>query len=188
MDAATGALAVPKDLLRTSLATCTAFRQWDGLSLTVEQAKDRIYFDALPPPSGNVYTKAELVALRPFAIVYTSASDGLQFVQESSAALGGSFVAAGALIVRLERNFPDVSAEADPAAAADRQFENFLGPLMRSEDANSPGLLELAGQAGYLVIRQLSLMAGPMRCDPKDVTGLGDHQVAFLEVQWGRTS
>lgn len=186
MDAATGALAVPKDLLRNSLATCTAFRTWDGLSLSVEQAKNRIYFDALPPPAGPTYTKAELVALRPFALIYMSTSDGVRFAQQSVGSLGGSYAASGTLIVRLERNFPsNVSAEADPGAAADRQFENMLGPLMRSDDWNSPGLLELAGQAGYLVIRELSLMAGPMRCDPKDAVGQGDCQAAFLEVKWG---
>lgn len=184
MDAPVGALAIPKDLLRTSLATCTAFRNWDGLSLTVAQAKERIYLDALPPPTdGKAYSPAEMSELRPFAIVYTDSQNGLEYDLESS---GYGYAARGRLMVRLERAFPDVSGETDPDAAADRQFENFLGPLLHSEDVNNPGLLELAGQPGYLMVRSAALAFGPSRVDPRDRAGLGDFQVAFLSIEWGR--
>jgi hypothetical protein len=185
MDSPVGVIATVKDLLRTSLATCTAFRTWDGASYTVDQAKDRIYFDALPPPEDqNEYTAAELDVLRPYAII-SKDERGIEFELESVSGSSQSFKPSGRLVVKLARNFPDVDEEADPAAAADRSFENMVGQLMKSGDPAAPGLLELSGTSGYLSIRRLS-EAGPYRVDPQDATQLGDHQVHMLFVDWGR--
>lgn len=186
MDAPLGPIATVKDLLRTTLATCTAFRTWDGHDWTVEEAKARIYFDALPPPTAQEYTITELNDLRPCAII-SKDERGIRFESESTAALGQSFRASGRLVVGLYRTFPDVSGEADPVAAADRQFENMVGQLMTTGDPNLPGLLELSGQAGYLTIKDLS-EEGPHRVSPKDVQQLGDFQAHFLFVEWGRSA
>lgn len=181
MDAPVGPLATVKDLLRTSLANCTAFREWDGAEYTVDEAKARIYFDALPPPAGAEYTVAELVALRPYAIVSLD-EHGIEYEHDASPS---NYKVRGRLVVCLERAFPDVSAEADPIAAADRQFENMVGSLIRSGNPASPGLLDLSGTAGYLFIRRLALH-GPYRVEAKDVRQLGDYQRCFLFIDWGR--
>ena len=186
MDAASGPLAYPKDLLRTSLAACTAFQQWDGHAWTSTEAAARIYFDALPPPQAAEYTREELESLRPFAIISRD-ERGMRWEAESVGGLGRSYRTSGRLVVTLERNFPSVSGETDPHAAADRQFENMVGALIVSNDVNSPGLLELSGTAGYLLIRAIE-EAGPFRVDPRDVPQLGDYQRHFLFVEWGRAA
>jgi hypothetical protein len=180
MDAPVGPLATPKDLLRTSLANCTAFREWDGADYTVDEAKSRIYFDALPPASGAEYTVAELDDLRPYAIVSLD-ENGIEYEYEAAP---NSYKMRGRLVVCLERKFPDVSGETNPNEAADRQFENMVGPLIRTGNPSSPGLLDLSGTAGYLFVRRVALH-GPYRVEAKDVRQLGDYQRCFLFIEWG---
>ena len=181
MDAPVGPLATVKDLLRTSLANCTAFREWDGADYTVDEAKARIYLDALPPSAGAEYTRVELDDLRPFAIISLD-ENGIEYEHD---ACPNNYRPRGRLVVCLERKFPDVSGETDPLAAADRQFENMVGLLIQSGNNSEPGLLELSGTAGYLFIRRLALH-GPYRVEAKLVQQLGDYQRCFLFIDWGR--
>lgn len=183
MDAPVGMIAVAKDLLRTSLATCTAFRTWDGANWTIEQAKERIYFDSLPPPPDNAaaYTRAQLEALRPFAIIYRPRQDGVRL--EVEAAGPDTFATSGTLVVRLERNVPED--ERDDAGAADRSFENMVGQVMRTSSPAAPGLADLSGQPGYLKILKIQ-ESGPHRCGVDEITDYGDFQEHYLQIEWGR--
>lgn len=129
MDTAAGPIAQVKSLLRTMLSECYAFQHWDGLSLSAAMALDRIYFDALPPPLNNAseYTRLELEAKRPFALLYKPVERGIMF---RHAASGGRqcYLPSGKLVVELHRNVP-IDELNDPGAA-DRSFENMVGQLL----------------------------------------------------------
>lgn len=175
-------IANAKERFRDSIANTTAFRTWDGASYSVDQAKARIYFDALRPPADNVtHTLAELAALRPFAVVYMPAEQGVSLRHVANGP-GHRFTPHGTLMARFERAVPTNVAN-DPGAA-DRQIENMLGPLLMSCDANAPGLAELAGQAGYLAITALDC-AGPFRSTKDERPGIGDCQWFFVQADWG---
>lgn len=182
---ATGAIATSKHLLRESIATSTAFRTWEANNWTVAQARDRIYFDALPPPAANAATHslAELNRYRPFCLIYKPADNGFRL---RMAACGGhnQFVPSGVLVARFERLVP-ITQQRDPGEA-DRQFENFIGSLIRSGDTNNPGLVELSGQAGYLNITQVD-EAGPFRAAEDEQPSIGDCQWYYLQFEWGQT-
>jgi hypothetical protein len=183
MDAPLGHIATAKDLLRTTLATCTAFRTIDGVSYTVDQLKARIYLDALPPPgsSSPEYTLAELQALRPFALI-AAAPHGALRLRHVTAGTVRRFHPNGTLVVAIERNVPAVDA-ADPGQV-DRDWENTIGLIMSSLDSALPGLAELSGQAGYLTISGLEVL-DLYRGDQDDKPARGDYQVCLLQIEWG---
>lgn len=181
---ATGCMALPKALLRTSLANCYYFRRWQGHSWSVQEALQRVYLDGLPTPPNNQqgWTKAQREQLRPFAIVSIAGP-----VRMSSIAHPGAYSIEGTLLVEFEQNVP--SELAGDVDELDRQFENFVGQVMASFDTSKPGLIELSRQtsASYLSIQTIE-DDGPYRCLQKHVESLGDHQKYFLEVGWGFTA
>lgn len=183
MDSPVGMISLAEDLLRTTLANCTAFRTWDGANWTIDQAKERIYFDRLPSPPGDAaaYTRAQLEALRPFAIIYKPRQNGV--VLEVEAAAPDTFATRGTLIIKFERNVPED--ERDDPADADRSFKNMIGQVMRTSLPSSPGLADLSGQAGFLRCWRLS-EEGPYRVDVDAVTDYGDFQEYYLQIEWGR--
>lgn len=180
---ASGVIAIAKERFRDAIATCTAFRTWDGENWSIAQAKEHIYYDALPPPGRRTeaHSLEALQALRPFCLIYKPADFGVRLHQ---VAVGGSnrFSPSGTLIARFERNVPAEQAQ-DPGEV-DRKFENMMGALLSTGDANNPGLAELAGLAGYLNIRQID-EAGPFRSTEDERPTLGDCQWYYLQVEWG---
>ena len=185
MDSAVGDIATAKELLRTSLANCTAFRTWDGNDWTVDQAKARIYLDSLPPPARDSqdYTLAELEAYHPFAIVAEPDFDQ-QVRWMASASNFDAFVCSGVLLVMFFRTVPDDVL--DDLPSAQREMDNFIGQLVRSNDRNSPGLLELSGQAGYLRIYEIASTYSSFT-HPDERPAIGDEQRHGLVVRWGLT-
>lgn len=181
--AAAGVIARAKELFRESIANTTAFRTWDGYSWSVAQARERIYYDCLPPPPLKAisHSLADLQALRPFAILYKPAAVGVTLEHVANGGHNG-FLPRGVLVARFERDVP-ASQLSDPGEA-DRAFENFMGQLIMSGDVNNPGLVELSGKAGYLNITRFDDI-GPYRAEPDDVPTLGDCQRYSLQVEWG---
>lgn len=181
--AASGVIARVKELFRDTIATTTAFRTWEGNSWSVEQAKARIYYDALPPPAQNQpnHSLAELRSYRPFCLVSKPPDIGLTMAHVAN---GGSnrFVPHGTLIACFERDVPP-GYEHDPGEV-DRQMENMIGLLLSSGDSASPGLIELAGKPNYLNITHIA-EAGPFRAGLDEVPGYGDYQRHFVQVEWG---
>lgn len=187
LDAAQGLIANAKATFATSLANCTAWRTFDGASLSVAQALARIYFDALPPPPSNAeaYTAAQLEALRPLIIVYRPKAGSVQLEFEAVAATASGarhFLSGGVLEARIERTFP--AAQLNDPGNADRQFENALGLMLTAGDTGGTGLAELAGVAGFSPITKM-MIGGPWRVDPNNDDGFGDYQVSLIRVEWG---
>lgn len=179
-----GAIANSKHLLRETLATATAFRTWEGNNWSVAQARERIYYDALPPPAANAPTHSlsELNKYRPFCLIYKPADAGSFRLDAVAAGPHNQFIPSGTLIARFERSVP-ISQQRDPGEA-DRQFENFIGQLLRSGDQNNPGIVELSGKAGYLNVTQI-VDAGPFRSTEDEQPTIGDCQWYFLQLEWG---
>lgn len=155
-------------LLQTSLQ---ATHVWGSFAAT-------IHHHHLPAPaSGIVHTKAELVALRPFALIWTNDRDGIRFVKETAGQNAYS-AADGEIVVRIERNTPTGMT---PAEAA-RDFENLLGRIIKGT-AEQPGLMDLSGDPRYMPIVELTL-AEHARTAPEKINDIGDAQRAFLLVTW----
>lgn len=176
--AANGIIARSKELLRDTLAACYAFQNWNGLSLSLEQAKARIYYDALPPPIGHdAHTLAELREYRPYALIYKS---GAVEVRNDSSPNG--YHATGQLTILLESDVA-LSTSHDPGEV-ERLMENFVGSLIWSQDNSQPGLVELAGQAGYFAPLEIR-DDGPYRTEETKLHDIGDAIRHYIDVTWG---
>jgi len=168
-----GCLALAKDTLKASLADCDSFRTWVGASgdNAQTQALNRIYKDDLPPPTNrNIYTLAELNALRPFAIIYTA--DGFRKDKDASP---GEFWHTGSLAILLEQAIPE-RIKNDPAAIAD-EFETIIGQIIDD-------LCALVDQAGYLSITAINYPEEWVRSDPDAEPDFGDAAMAMLTIEY----
>ncbi|RMF87769.1 MAG: hypothetical protein D6741_20110, partial [Planctomycetota bacterium] len=67
---AQGALTEVEERMAVMLAACASFQAWVGAADSTA-ARASIYFDAIPPPAGSDYTRAELDGYRPWAIIST---------------------------------------------------------------------------------------------------------------------
>lgn len=164
----TGPISLIADRLATTLAAATA---WADLSGTIHP-------NQLPPPTNGIsHTGADLAALRPFALIWTT-DDGYRAKRTTS---GGGICNefSGSLIIRLERNTPTGQTPAE----VERDWENILGRIINSGDLAEPGLLELAGDPRYLPIDEITLLEHS-RTAPEHVKDIGDAQRAFLLVEY----
>ena len=183
MDAASGPIATAKSLLRTMLANCYAFQHLDGATFSESQLLERIYLDALPPPSGTDtnYTRDYLEELRPYAIVFMPEERGFETWYTSSGGRQG-FTPRGVLKIVLFRDVP--LDEQDDPGAADRSFENAVGSIIQSGVTNQPGLVELSGTSTYLQLGWIGLDS-IQRSHPNQYPTEGDFQAAEITVRWG---
>jgi hypothetical protein len=174
VDAASGAIAIARDLLRTMLANTTAFRTWDGATYSEAQALARIYQGSMPLATDCLSFGATL----PFAVI-TKPSAGTRW---RSLSTPRGHRAGGELIVQFFRAAP--AEDASDPGKRERSFENFIGNLIQSGNVSTPGLAELANTSGYLALRDLH-EDGPYPVSPEDFPGLGDVQLYLLGVNWG---
>lgn len=177
---AVGGITTAEDLLRTTLAACTAFQTWVNAANTTE-ALQHIYLEALQPDNyyTDRYSEEELVGRRPFAQIWTDEQRGYTTTREAASRLMWD---SGILHIRFEGNV-DEAIEHD-YAEIDRLFKNTLGQIIQSDNINTPGLVELNQQAGYLAWDTLT-MTGPFRCTENQIRGMGDFQEASFEIRWG---
>jgi len=176
---ATGIFAKQKNRLRDSLASCYYFRRWQGNLWSREEAKQRIYLDALPPPpDGHAYTRVHWESLRPFALIYVTELEMMTNAEP------GGFFTRGALTIEFEQNIPAEIA-GDPAEI-DRQFDNELGDMVFTGDADKPGLWDLSKIAhqGYFQIDRLQ-PDGPWRTAEDRISDVGDASMYQLHLTWG---
>ncbi len=173
MDTAAGTISLARDLLRTSLANTYAMRTWDGMTLTADQAKARIY-QAMP----LVQDLDALDDLRPFALI-TKPERGVQWRQ---IAAPRTYAPTGLFTIEFHWSPGDLD-ERDPGSV-EREFENFIGAVVHTGNSSQPGLLDLAQVAGYLTIREV-LEDGPHRSEAEDQAIVGDCWLYFLHVWWG---
>ena len=177
LTAAEGPISRADTLLAASLAACARWQSMVG-AVAAPAALARIHFGALPPPDARrqEYSLAELAALRPFAIVFAD-EDTTLTLRHKSTGTRRRFHDEGLVKFYIERDVPAELA-LDPAEL-DRRFKNDAGVLMQE-------LCALAGLAGYLAINEIT-GRGPLRSDKDEVTGKGDYQHFYFDVQWGRT-
>ena len=182
-----GTPAVVKNALREMLAATTAFRAWDGASLTVDQAKERIYFDDLPIPAAGAdqHAVAVMQSFRPFAVVYFPARGGVRWDCDASPR---HLRPSGRIVIYLEAGIPDdlipSGATVEDSGEIIRRFENWIGRMVSSTDNADATFQSLRATAGLLDYTAIDY-SGPFRCHPDDVPSQGDHQYATLEIEWG---
>lgn len=175
MTAPQGSISKAVDNLRVTLADSAAFRSWVG---AVDQATAlvKIYYESLPPPADkNEHTFAELVAYRPYALVWTVPDSGFALRHDAHS---GLFVynESGLMMIRLIQAV-DAGIANDPAEIS-RQFLNTVGTILDQ-------LAAKAGGGGYLAIEEMELDFGPYRGDPDERSTQGDYVGADVKLSWG---
>ncbi len=169
--AVVGELSLAQDFLRTQLADCAEFRTLVGAA-NQAQALDDIYQDVLPDPADAVeYTQAELIALRPYALIGMSNEDGLT-LEHVSTGSSFDFSPSGTFEVWIVRDLPG----AEDGTTADLTWRNIVATIVTE-------LAALAGQAGYLAFERIELVA-LHRNHPDLAQTQGDNQLAMLRVEW----
>jgi hypothetical protein len=174
MVAAAGPISLAEEYLKTQLANVAAFQTFVSAA-NAAAALLSIYNDALPAPAAanGVYTKAELVALHPYAVVETDPEGGYEMTFAAMGSGGHEYLDSGRIILRMVRIVPADTSIQD----AERGWKNTVGQIM-------DGLFDLAGGAGYLAITGIALV-GLHRFHPDDEVDMGDAQGATIAVDWG---
>lgn len=174
MTAPVGAITTVEAMLGGTLSNCAAFQTFVGAADAAE-ALLRIHYAALPAPAdGQQYTAAELAALRPFALIWTSEREGFERRRIAVGTDGFEFGESGRLQLELVRTVPTLGA--DEPALVEREFLNAIGQIIDN-------LCTLAGQGGYLAIERLSLDEA-WRTHPDLANEIGDETGARLAAQW----
>jgi len=174
--AAEGAISLPEDYLAATIAACARWISMTG-SADATAARERVYFDSLPPPPNDAeaYTGEQLDELRPFVMIFSDEDTGVMF-DHSATDTSFNFKGSGRIKGLIEDRV-------DPTIAHDpqevfRRFKNAVGMLVLQ-------LLDKAGQPGYLAIRSI-VMQGPLRCHEDIVKDEGDHVQYRFTIDWGR--
>lgn len=162
--------------LAAAKATLAATHQWTQIATA-----DRIYFDALPAPSpGPDYTAAQMIAARPFAIMWHEVSAGFRL--DSAAADMHHPLPSGKIITQIELNVPTEHANNPTAVAI--WANRTIGRLLRTADDAQPGLWDLANRPGFLPIHSIEV-DGYIRTDRKEKVAVGDAIVFEFAINWG---
>lgn len=165
-------LIAPIAALEEVLSLNTGFQAFAGVSNSSD-ALDHIYRDFLPQPAdGDQHTLAELVALRPWAMIWTQESQGWQANRVASDAC---FRIGGSLLLRLERSIDP--AHTDQQAAA--EFDDLLSGIIHNDQGD--GLIQAFTR---LNIHHVSIL-GKYRSLPEHLDTLGDCYSAELLIRWG---
>lgn len=182
----TSLLWTPQNLLADTLAATSEFQSITGTA-SADDAKASIYHDALPPPplGADDYSQAELVAMRPFALISTIPSGGLNTLRDATE----SEQTSGRLMIEFELNTPDALSR-DPGIL-EQWLKTLVGRIIVRPDGESSsfnGLLDLfhttSGSQSYLAGNTVTL-SGLYRTMPDAVEALGDFIIVELEVGWG---
>ena len=173
-----GLLTVPLDRFISLLAACTSFRTLTGAA-TIAEARGRIYKSALPAPIqgfGYPYTEEELVALRPYARVWTSPVEGYRL--RAMALCSGPFTweDSGSIVCEIEWTVPENIAEDDSSVQA--YGDRVVGLIL--ED-----MIALIGTStSFLSPKEITVAGGPDRVPPEERLGYGDAQGVLLKLEW----
>lgn len=179
-----GPLIIPITQMRQMLADCYWWRRivdednpWDD-----ETALAHTHIDAVDSPQDrDEYTDAELVALRPFAIVYQDGGDGFEMV--SHVQQYHCHVSKGHVVLHLQLNVPsDLS---NDESALGEYLTKTFGKLIKTADSNKPGFMDLAGLNGRMPIRRIVVDAYQRTPENKRIT-MGDFVMCDIDIYWGR--
>lgn len=171
-----GVLSDPVINLANMIRDCRPFATWLGLSAwnTTETAA-RIYLDGIGPANRDASTMQteEVANLRPYCILYPEGQRGYRFTKDAAP---NCWSGNGSIIAVFSRAY-------DPERSIDQHWREaaaLIEPIISSDDANAPGLTEMAAVAGYLAFRDLSVyFAG--RTPQEDRLNYGDaYDVVFV--------
>lgn len=167
-----GPLLIALDTAAQMLAACD---QWTAIA-----AEGSIHYDALPPPSpGPHYTRAQLVDLRPFALLWNDT--GAPYQIDSGTTTAESPNQSGRIICQIEVNVPAEHADAPHALAT--WANRLIGRLIRTGDPAAPGLWDLSRSPGMLPVRQIEV-TGYERTTRKEANEIGDAIIFELALSW----
>jgi molybdopterin converting factor small subunit len=155
------------------LAACPAFQTWVGAA-DAEEALPRIHLTALPAPAdGKAYSRAELEALRPLAVIWTGGWNGQR---EASGAAGHEFAFGGEIRMRFAANVdPEIATD---NSEIDLELENAVGAILGE-------LSGLSGTAAGLSIRTISLAQPTIRANDQAKIAEGDVVEYEVVIHWG---
>lgn len=139
-----GVLRAPVEAFAAMLAQCRGFSDWLGLpTFDPTEAARRIYFDGVGVDiDAEAMSRSDLEELRPYVILYM---DGGGHVFKRDAA-PNCWTGNGGIVAVFSRRYDEALTISEHWTRATDAME----PIISTDDANVPGLLELSGTAGYL--------------------------------------
>lgn len=142
----------------------------------------RIYIDALPlADPGPDYSKEQLIALRPFAIIYNTTSGGLSL--RAAAANFQNPLRRGVIECQFQVNVPaDIAADPNAVGTWARRI---AGRIAQTGSDDNPGIAELTMKNGYLPVMEIDVEAFE-RTDLKEQRQYGDAVIFGITLHWGR--
>lgn len=165
--AATSSMGKALENAKTLLANCGTFQDLLEVS-TANDALPKIYLHAAPEPTDNeAYTRAEIVTLRPYAVVYTAENNGYRRVRVATT----TYADAGTIMVEI---FSDAATGTPSAEMV--TWEDLVGDIVDE-------MKTLAETDGYLLaedIRVEEVARGSERTE----SGSGDYLVALIAINW----
>ncbi len=171
-----GPLLIALDAAKRMLAACD---QWQAIA-GGEASTERIHYDALPAPDpGPQFTRAQMIAARPFALLWQDISGGYRI--ESGSATPHCPNQSGKIICQIELNVPAEHA-GNPTALAD-WANRLIGRLIRTGDPEAPGLWDLSRSPGFLPVTAIDV-DNYVRTNPKEFRELGDAIIFELAITW----
>ena len=177
-----GALITALNEVRTLLSKCYWWQNADPSNVRNEtEALAAIYVDALPKnPTGEAtYSKEELAALRPYAIVERSPGDGFHAIAQSSA---GCHNYRGHHVLTLRISTPDDLVDDEHALGL--YVEDLIDKIIKTGDSEKPGLLDLGVPPDRLMIRELKADVY-FRVAEEDREEHGDFVWIEFDLWWG---
>lgn len=176
LTAASGPISLAQVALATSLSNCETFQDLVDADDAAE-ALGSIHHDEVqadPPAAGDEYTKAELQAIRPYALTATARQGTLRLRRRAT----GTYADAGKLHLTIVR---DITAEEleDGSAEIIRVWQNQIGNILSE-------LCELSDDvAGAFLIINEAMLTAHWRAHEDDVPKLGEYLVAEIDLLWG---
>lgn len=178
--AAEGPLSLMVEAFRALLAACPTWQALTG-SATADEARARVFAHALSWSEADLtegdYLANTVKAARPYALV--GLGDSAPFTRSAVAGGGMTYTRPGGkMIFFIEVDVPEALRDLTRLSEAEIWFENQLGNLI--ED-----IAGLNGLPGVPDLREIRLLAAPVRASEEVSKSEGDFSHAFVEVSWG---
>ncbi len=171
--AAAGCISLAQETLRVTMANVVEFQTLVGAADAAAALGD-VYHEGLPPPAdenSDTYTRAELEALRPYALIWTEEEQGFRLTPDSA----DGFSVSGTLHCQIEHDIDPLIA--NDAGEVDRQHRNLIGKIIDE-------LKPMARLGPYLAWETLTF-SGPFRRHPDDIEEMGNSIASLLTFTYG---
>ena len=176
-----GPITEAQEVWRVMLSRCYALQCWKDPvhPWTESQTLARIYNDRLPVPANHApeYLPAELENYLPHVVVFTDPSGGFHADCGAACDNVNGWEWGGILVADFYQ------AAANPPN--DVGFRTLLGQMLKSNNTQKPGLFELSGSIGNLVLLRCQAM-GPIVSAPEENPEVGPLHTMRLMCSWQR--